>query len=94
MVTIKKTVTGKWVTFTIEPSNEISSVELKGEWNSWEPQLMKRKKNGEFSCRKKIKEGNWQFGYLFSDGQWITEQQCKTVTSPIGTQNSQLEIGA
>ncbi len=93
MVTITKTGTGHWVTFTISQKSHSESIHLKGEWNQWKPQKMKRKKNGSFTCRKKVSPGSYQFGYLLSDGSWITDQNSDTIISPIGTYNSLLVVG-
>jgi len=90
---IKITKRGKkaWVTFTL-PETEIEEAFLKGSWNDWQPEAMKRKKNGEFYLMKILPTGTrYEFGYLV-DGEWRTEEELPDVQTPFGSRNSVLEL--
>jgi 1,4-alpha-glucan branching enzyme len=81
------------VTFTYTPKNEAESVELKGSWNDWESQEMKKKKDGDFYVRKNFKEGDeFEFGYLINGDTWDCDDEAESVPSPFGGQNSLLKI--
>lgn len=43
-----------WVTFSIKPREEVTSVAVAGDWNDWEPEEMHRKKDGTFYKRKQL----------------------------------------
>jgi len=82
------------VTFTIpaEEAGEVESIALMGEWNDWEPEVMKQKKNGDFYLSKVLEaDKNYQFGY-YAEGNWKTDADCNSVESPFGSYNSLLEL--
>ncbi len=80
-----------WVTFTA-PVEESEAVELMGEWNDWEPEVMKQKKNGDFYLTKVLDAGSvYQFGY-HNDGEWVIEEILECIESPFGSHNSVLEL--
>jgi hypothetical protein len=90
---LKITKRGKkaWVTFTA-PVTECGSVHLKGSWNDWQPEPMKRKKNGEFYLMKILPTGKtYEFGYVV-DGAWMVEEDLPKAASPFGSANSLLEL--
>lgn len=85
--------TKAWVTFEFDPTQEIESVEVVGEWNDWNPELMKKKKSGEFYFTKILKAGqSYQFGYRTNNDLWFCDPSLPTINSPLGTQNSFLEL--
>ena len=93
MVTIKKNGKKVWVTFTFSPPSEVESVSVSGAWSEWKLEPMKRKKSGDYSITKVLKADNrFEFGYKIDDCEWVTEDECPSVSSPFGTQNSVLEI--
>ena len=93
MIKITKKGAKAWVTFTVSPEEGVKSVVLSGEWNDWEKEPMKQKKNGDFSITKVIKTGeSYQFGYKINDNEWIAESMCPVALSPFLSENSILEL--
>ncbi len=91
MLKITKRGTKAWVTFTA-PAAECGSVHLKGSWNDWRPEPMKRKKNGEFYLMKILPtDRSYEFGYVV-DGTWTVEENLPKVPTPFGSENSLLEL--
>jgi len=90
---IKITKRGKkaWVTFTL-PRSDAQEAWLKGSWNDWKPEAMKRKKNGEYYLMKILSTDNrYEFGYLVDD-RWQTDEELPKVPTPFGSENSLLEL--
>ncbi len=88
MVKISKRGKKAWVTFTL-PGEGIESAMIKGSWNGWEEEPMKRKKNGHFYIVKVLPlSRGFEFGYMTSDGRWIHDDTLKTAQTPFGSQNS------
>ncbi len=82
-----------WVTFTFQPHGEVSSVAVAGDWNDWEPEPMKRKKDGSFYLRKYLLMGrNYEFRYLIDGTHWVNDAHAPHVNNPYGSQNSLLEL--
>jgi len=93
MIKTKKNGNKVWVTFTVEPSEEISDVVLCGEWNEWEDEPMKQKKNGEFYITKVLPaKSRFEFGYKVNGEAWLTDEECEKVETPFGSSNAVLEI--
>ena len=91
MIKITKRQKRAWVTFTL-PKSAIEEAYLKGSWNDWRPEAMKRKKNGEFYLMKILPtDARFEFGYLV-DGEWRTEESLPDVETPFGSRNSLLEL--
>ena len=92
MVKITKKGKKAWVTFTVE-GNGSEDMKIQGSWNEWEPENMKKKKNGDFYLTKILKtELCYEFGYLNSEGKWVTDSTLPHVSSPYGSENSVLEL--
>ncbi len=89
MVKITKKGKKAWVTFSL--ATDAKDVAIKGSWNDWKAEEMKRRKDGSFSITKVLKEGEYQFGYLV-DGAWQTDETLPTIPSPYGSENSLLRI--
>ena len=82
-----------WVTFTVSSMEPIEEITLLGEWNTWEGEPMKKKKNGDYYLTKVLNKGkSFEFGYMLNGEQWLTEDQCSSFPSPFGSQNSLLEL--
>ncbi len=81
--------TKKSVIFTLDV--DAQEVKLKGSWNGWKEEEMKRDKKGRFRKLKRLKPGRYEFGYLV-DGVWRKEESLPSVPSPYGSQNSILEV--
>lgn len=82
-----------WVTFTVSPLEGASDVLLCGEWNAWETEPMKQKKNGEFYATKVLPAGSrFEFGYKVNGQEWLLEEACATAPSPFGSTNSVLQL--
>jgi hypothetical protein len=93
MLTIKKKGQKVWVTFTFVPTYTVDSVAVSGEWNEWEEEPMKQKKSGDYYITKVLNMGDgFQFGYKVNGTEWITEEECPSVPSAFGSQNSLLEL--
>lgn len=91
MVKITKKGTKAWVTFTA-PVEQAESVELLGEWNEWQPEVMKQKKSGEFYLTKILKcDNDYQFGYRLEDA-WILDETLDKVENDMGSHNSLLSL--
>lgn len=91
---IKITPKGKkgWVTFSFVPQEE-GDVSICGEWNEWQEETMKMKKNGEFYITKVLPLGKeYQFGYRVNGEQWHCDSELGCVASPFGSQNSLLKL--
>ena len=80
---------GKMYAFKLHTDAE--KVILKGSWNNWKEEEMKKNKKGVFNKRKKLSPGVYEFGYLV-DGKWIVDESCETTPSPFGSENSILEV--
>ncbi|ADV46251.1 glycogen-binding domain-containing protein [Nitratifractor salsuginis] len=83
--------TPKSAVFTLALDDTVQEVLLKGSWNDWKPEVMKRKGRGEFSKTKRLKPGRYEFGYEI-DGVWRVDESLPAVASPFGSQNSLLEV--
>jgi len=88
MLRIKKSKNRVWVTFIVEEGNEVY---IKGSWNHWRKEPLKRRKNGTFSITKILKPGRYEFGYEI-DGEWKTEHSLPSVATPFHSKNSLLEV--
>jgi len=91
MLKITKRGNKAWVTFTA-PAAECEHVHLKGSWNDWKPEAMRRKKNGEFYLMKILPvDSSHEFGYVV-DGAWLIETDLPKKPTPFGSENSVLEL--
>ena len=80
------------VTFTTQAGEDSSQAILKGEWDDWKDRVMKKNVNGTFYVDVNIDLGkSYQFGYSI-DGEWTTDADLVSVTSPYGTNNSILDL--
>ena len=80
------------VTFTTQAGDDASQVILKGDWDNWEGQEMKKNSDGTFSAKLSIDLGkSYQFGYLI-DEIWTTDPDFPLAASPFGTNNSILDL--
>ncbi|WP_457565033.1 glycogen-binding domain-containing protein [Caminibacter sp.] len=82
-------ITPKSVTFELDVN--ANEVILKGSWDNWKGEKMKKNKKGVFSKRKKLKKGIYEFGYMV-DGRWMVDDSVELVDSPFGSKNSLLRI--
>ncbi len=93
MLTIKNNGKKVWVTFTVSPTYTVENVVLSGEWNEWKEEPMKQKKSGDYYITKMFKpKDSFQFGYKVNGTDWITEEECSSVPSAFGSQNSLLML--
>ena len=81
--------TGKMYVFEIKTNAK--EVKIKGSWNGWKEEKMKKNKKGVFSKRKKLAPGIYEFGYLV-DGEWVIDESCESINSPFGGKNSIMEV--
>ncbi len=90
MVKIKKQKNKAWVTFNIKI--DADEVYIKGSWNNWEKEKMKKKKDGSFYIRKSLPLNHtYEFGYL-ADGKWINDDSLEKINTPFNSKNSVLNI--
>jgi len=93
MVKISRKGKKVWVIFNISPKDPLESCILKGSWNNWRGDKMKKKRNGDFYITKVLKVGEvYQFGYQLNGDKWIVDKECKRVPSPFGSENSILKL--
>jgi len=89
MIKIKKQKNKAWVSFYFE--SNANEVYIKGSWNNWEKEKMKKTKKGSFYIRKSLPLNQiYEFGYL-ADGKWMTDESCESIDSPFGSKNSILK---
>ena len=91
---LKITKKGKkaWVTFTA-PVTLCETVHLKGSWNDWKPEVMKRKKDGTFYLTKIFPvDSRYEFGYLIDESDWVHDPETELADTPFGSKNSILAI--
>jgi len=91
-IMVKVTKKGKkaWVTFNVVPKNG-ENISICGEWNDWQDEPMKVKKNGELYITKILPvDKEYQFGYHVNN-EWKCEDELEAVNSPFGTYNSLLK---
>jgi hypothetical protein len=90
MIQIKKQKNKAWVSFYF--NGEANEVFIKGSWNNWENESMKKKKDGSFYIRKSLPLNQiYEFGYL-ADGKWYADESCDNVPSPFNSKNSVLRL--
>ena len=81
--------TGKMYIFELK--TDAKEVILKGSWDGWKGERMKKNKKGVFSKRKKLNSGIYEFGYVV-DGRWVADESLELVDSPYGSKNSLLRV--
>ncbi len=92
MVKITKKGKKAWVTFTA-PVEDCQTVAIKGSWNDWTPEMMKRKKSGEFYITKVLPTGqSYEFGYLVDESDWMADHTLPMTDTPFGSKNSVLKL--
>ena len=77
--------------YLFELKVDANDVFIKGSWNDWKEERMKKNKKGVFIKRKKLNPGVYEFGYLV-DGKWIADESCELVDSPFFSKNSLLKV--
>lgn len=93
MIKVTKKGNKAWVTFTFQPENSVKSASLVGEWNGWQYEDMKQKKNGEFYMTKVLSDSSeYEFRYVINQDEWVNEPQIATIGNPYGSNNSLLQI--
>ncbi|OAQ20112.1 isoamylase early set domain-containing protein [Thermosulfurimonas dismutans] len=61
-----------WVTFSLRTDGE--EAYLVGEWNNWQPEKMRRRKDGTFWLTKQFEAGkSYRFRYLVDGHQWFND---------------------
>ena len=87
---LKKQSTKKGVKVTFELDKpEAEVVELVGSWNGWEPEVLKKFKNGKHKLALDLPEGEYEFRYLIDRAAWENEPEAdKLIPNNHGSQNS------
>lgn len=81
--------TKKSVTFLLDV--DAKEVKIKGSWNDWQEEEMKKNKQGLFSKTKRLKPGTYEFGYVV-DGVWMSDESLPQTPSPFGSTNAVLKV--
>ena len=74
---------------------EANSVQLAGDFNSWNPNVhpLKKSSNGLWKINLNLSPGRYEYRFLV-DGQWINEPNCKSyVPNPFGEENCVITLG-
>ena len=88
MLKKESTKKGVKVTFEVEKP-EADVVEVLGTWNGWQPETLKKFKNGKHKASVTLSEGEHEFRYLADRAEWLDEPEAdKHVYNPHGSQNS------
>lgn len=82
-----------WVNFNFTPSVDADSVAIAADWNGWEYEEMKAKKDGSFYFRKYLPMGQqYEFRYVIDKNHWENESDAPQLNNPFGSQNSLLKL--
>ena len=77
-----------WVTFNVNFEGA-QKVHIVGEWNGWEKEEMKRKRDGSFWITKRLKKGEYRYKYLVNETQWFNDPSAdEYVPNPFGGTDS------
>lgn len=87
---LKKQSTKKGIKVTFELDKpEADVVELVGSWNGWEPETLKKFKNGKHKLVVDLGAGDHEFRYLIDRAAWENEPEADNlVWNNHGSQNS------
>jgi 1,4-alpha-glucan branching enzyme len=78
------------VTFVCKADNHPAKVFLCGEFNSWNPEdtRMKRQKDGTYRAKLKLEPGEYQYKFVV-DGQWQNDPEADgQIINEFGSANS------
>jgi 1,4-alpha-glucan branching enzyme len=76
------------VRFVLVPSNGASRVEVAGDFNAWQPEAMRKQKNGAFVRIVPIEAPSAEYKFVV-DGEWRTDpDNPEWALSDLGTINS------
>ena len=80
------------VQFVLRPAGGAKEVCLAGDFNDWEPQAMKRQKDGRFMLDVKLPAGSYEYRFI-ADGHWLTDPDHSHWTpNPFGSFNSVAQV--
>lgn len=89
MITITHKGEKAWINFVYKPETETEILSIAGDFNDWQPETMRAKKDGSFYIRKYLESGrSYQFRYVVNETQWLTDDTLFSVENPFGTKNS------
>ncbi len=78
--------------FQLNARKETKQVSLAGDFNKWQPQAMKRQKDGAFAVTVTIAPGRYEYKFLV-DGDWVHDTDTPSaVMNRFGTYNSVLVV--
>jgi len=63
-----------YVRFSVLPAEGTKEVSLVGDFNNWQPVVMKKQKDGRYAVEVKLPAGTYQYKFIV-DGQWATDQE-------------------
>jgi 1,4-alpha-glucan branching enzyme len=78
--------------FSVKPDRQAQRVTLAGDFNSWIPIEMQKRKDGSFSTELALSAGSYQYKFVV-DGRWISDPDHNNrVPNSFGTFNSVVSV--
>jgi 1,4-alpha-glucan branching enzyme len=78
--------------FVLVPGDSVGKVELAGDFNSWQPIRMRKRKNGSYVAVVALAPGIYDYKFVV-DGQWRADPDNSAwAMNPYGTLNSVVEV--
>jgi len=80
------------VRFTCNQGNGARKIGLAGDFNGWQPQRMRKQKDGSFVAIVPLAAGNYEYKFLV-DGQWVLDDDNSAwAVNTYGTMNSIVRV--
>ncbi|HOF18915.1 MAG TPA: isoamylase early set domain-containing protein [Phycisphaerae bacterium] len=80
------------VRFSLQPTKGAAKVFLVGSFNEWQPQAMRKGKDGSFSATVDLPAGVYEYKFVV-DGQWsVDPDHSDWSANPFGTMNSVVRV--
>ena len=81
------------VRFVFSPESRVSKVSLAGSFNNWQPEAMRKQKNGQYVRVLKLTPGSYEYKFVV-DGQWQHDpENDRCAQNEVGTLNSVVLVG-
>jgi hypothetical protein len=81
-----------WTILEFQPTGDYADVIVKGAWDNWRGNKMRKKKSGAFYIRKMIPTGTWEYGFECDGENWQVDQGLSTTESPYGSLNNVISV--
>ncbi|MBN1124861.1 MAG: glycogen-binding domain-containing protein [Sedimentisphaerales bacterium] len=80
------------IQFLLQPNTGVSKVGLAGSFNKWQPETMRKQKDGAYAVTKPLSKGTYEYKFLI-DGQWQQDpDNPSTAWNQMGSVNSVLVV--